>query len=259
MSSRHSGENAIPVIAVKTAVARTAKWAFADEHIGVSIVIVIGPGGAITRRINPMIGGTSQIAFRLRVAQAHLRHDLVPSHWSHAFLLKPAKTPGAGGIVEISLEPKQGFAFPAPTNGVQKGRLTTYRDPAQYPNIAVLGIPVAAAEVMNALERFQMQRAVLDAVDLVVKWLAYAWGVSRAGNPLVEGQGIPASAMLETVFGAAGFDLTPGLESRASCPEAIWQSAKWWHEYYERDNRTRITGGFFTPDKMCEDPAGKKP
>jgi len=215
------------------------------------------PAGDVTHVV--LVGGTSQIAFRLRVAQAHLRHDLVPSHWSHAFLLKPAKTPGAGGIVEISLEPKQGFAFPAPTNGVQKGRLTTYRDPAQYPNIAVLGIPVAAAEVMNALERFQMQRAVLDAVDLVVKWLAYAWGVSRASNPLMDGQGIPSSAMLETVFGAAGFDLTPGLESRSSCPEAIWQSAKWWHEYYERDNRTRITGAFFTPDVLCEDPAGKKP
>jgi hypothetical protein len=50
--------------------------------------------------------------------------------------------------------------------------------------------------------------------------------------------------MLEVVFGAAGFDLTPGLESRSSCPEAIWQAAKWWHEYYTRENRKGLRGAY---------------
>jgi hypothetical protein len=206
-----------------------------------------------------LVGGNSLSSFRLRLAQAHLRHDLVPSYWSHAFLLRPSKSLAGSSIIEISLEPEKGFAFPTPTNAVQTGKLTSYRDPVRYPNIAVLGVPVAPAEVTNALVRFQMQRAVLDAVDLVVKWLAYSWGVSRSGNPLMDGQGIPSSAMLETVFGAAGFDLTPGLESRSSCPEAIWQAAKWWHEYYERDNRPRITGAFFTPDLIYDEPVNKKP
>ena len=183
----------------------------------------------------------------------------MPSYWSHAFLLRPAKSLTGSSVVEISLEPEKGFAFPTPTNAVQTGRLASYRDPARYPNIAVLGIPVAPAEVAGALKRFQMQRAVLDAVDLVVRWLAYSWGVARSGNPLMDGLGIPSSAMLETVFGAAGFDLTPGLESRSSCPEAIWQAAKWWHEYYERDNRPRIIGAFFTPDLIYDEPLHEKP
>jgi len=42
--------------------------------------------------------------------------------------------------------------------------------------------------------------------------------------------GMPSAAMLETAYATNGFDLTPGLESRSSCPEAIWQSASWWHE-----------------------------
>ena len=77
----------------------------------------------------------------------------------------------------------------------------------------------------------------LDAQDLLLRWLAFIWGVGRTGNPLLDGQGIPSAAMLEVIFGAVGFDLTPGLESRSSCPEAIWQAAKWWHEYYERNNQ----------------------
>ena len=214
------------------------------------------PEGEVTHLV--LVGGMSQTAFHLRLAQAHLRHDLVPSHWSHVFLLRSAKKLAASSVDEISLESVKGFGFPAPTNAVQKGKLAPYRDPVNFPNIAVLGIPVAQKEVISALERFQMQRAVLDAVDLVVRWLAYTWGVSRSGNPLMDGHGIPSAAMLETVFGAAGFDLTPGLESRASCPEAIWQSAKWWHEYYERDNRPGITGAFYTPDAIYEEPGAKK-
>jgi hypothetical protein len=33
---------------------------------------------------------------------------------------------------------------------------------------------------------------------------------------------------------SSSFDLTPGLESRSSCPEAIWQAATWWHGFYPR-------------------------
>lgn len=214
------------------------------------------PAGDVTQVV--LLGGKSQTAFRLRLAQAHLRHDLVPSYWSHVFLLRPAMNFAASGVDEISLEPARGFGFPAPANAVQKGRLTPYRDPVRYPNIAVLGVPVAQKEVMKALDRFKMQRAVLDAVDLVVRWLAYTWGVARSSNPLMDGLGIPSAAMLETVFGAAGFDLTPGLESRSSCPEAIWQAAKWWHEYYERDNLPGITGAYYTPDPIYDEPVPKK-
>jgi len=213
------------------------------------------PAGDVTVLV--LLGGKSQTAFRLRLAQAHLRHDLVPSYWSHVFLLRPSKNFAASGVTEISLEPERGFGFPAPLNAVQKGKLTTYRDPARYPNIAVLGVPVAEKEVMKALDRFKMQRAVLDAVDLVVRWLAYSWGVARSSNPLMDGLGIPSAAMLEAVFGAAGFDLTPGLESRSSCPEAIWQAAKWWYEYYQRDNLPGITGAYFNPDSIYDEPPKK--
>ena len=197
-----------------------------------------------------MVGGKDPVSFQLRVAQSHIRHDLVPSYWSHVMMLgKPSKNPGSTTVYEISLEPGE-FGFPPPENGAQKGKLNQYRDPKMYPNITILAAPVPLKEVMEALDRFKMQRAVLDAVDLIIRWLSYVWGVSRSANPLLEGQGIPSAAMLEIVFGAAGYDLTPGLESRSSCPEAIWQAAKWWHEYYKEQNRLPLTGAYYVGHKL---------
>ena len=193
-----------------------------------------------------LVGGTSTTSFRLRVAQSHVRHDLMPSYWSHAMLLgRPARTFATTPVYEISLEPPQGFTFPPPTNGLQQGRISQYQDPKLYPNIALLNAPVPLAQVMEALEAFQRQRAVLDGVELITRWLTYVWGVARAGNPLLDGYGIPSAAMLEIAFGVAGYDLTPGLESRSSCPEAIWQAVKWWHEYYVQQNRSALSGAYY--------------
>ena len=194
-----------------------------------------------------MVGGKSPTSFRLRMAQSHVRSDLMPSYWSHVMLLDtPAEDFGATEIDEISLEPREGFGFPATENGVQRGKLRQYARRSEYPNVAVLNVPVKYSDVSAAMEKFKKQRAVLDGVDLIVNWLAYVWGVARSPNPLLDGQGIPSSAMLEIVIGACGFDLTPGLESRSSCPEAIWQAARWWHEYYKGQDRPGLTGAYNT-------------
>src|SRR5687768_17275698 len=180
-----------------------------------------------------LIGGKSPVDFRVRVAQSHARQDLTPSHWSHVALPgKTANAPAETPLFEIALQPPDGFGYPPVTNGVQRGTLERYRDPTAYPNIAVMRVPVEWRQVEASLERFTSQRAVLDALELLMLWLAFAWGVGRAGNPLLEGQGLPSATMIEFVIGAAGFELTPGLASRSSCPEAMWQAARWWHEYY---------------------------
>ncbi|HSN04004.1 MAG TPA: hypothetical protein VLS44_03420 [Nitrospira sp.] len=187
-----------------------------------------------------LVGGTDPVSFRLRVAQAHIRHDLTPSSWSHVVLIHPDPS---RRVYEISLEPRGGFRYPVPTNGLQLGTIEHYRDRAAYPNIALLGIPsgdtLVWAKIRRAVHQFQKQRTLLDAMELIVRWLGFVWGAGRAGNPLLEGYGIPSSAMLEIVFSALGHDLTPGLESRSSCPEAIWQAVKWWHEYYGEEGRNQ--------------------
>jgi hypothetical protein len=192
-----------------------------------------------------MVGGRTPMDLRLRIAQGQVRSDLAPSKWSHVMLLKNPSKREASAVYEISLEPFRGFQFPTPENGIQEGELGRYGDPERYPNIAVLKVPVPQEDVEAALDRFKKQRAVLDGVDLIVRWLAYVWGVGRSVNPLLDGFGIPSAAMLEIVIGAAGFDLTPGLESRSSCPEAISQAAKYWHEYYEDQQKTALSGFYY--------------
>ncbi len=198
-----------------------------------------------------LLGGMGSCDFRLRVAQSHARDDMTPSHWSHVLLLGTSvKKFEALTVYEISLKPMQGFGFPVSTNAVQEGTLSRYSDSKQYPNIALLSIPTKSERVYDALSRFKRQRNALDACELVVVWLAFVWGVGRTGNPLLDGHGIPSAAMVEAVVSDAGFELTPGLSSRSSCPEAIWQSARWWHEYHTAEKRKGITGAWCVEHKL---------
>lgn len=196
-----------------------------------------------------LVGGSDPLSFRLRVAQSHVRHDLSPSAWSHVlFLPKLESTLAESGTREVSLAPSACFGehgFPLPTNGLQSGRLATYLDDEVFPNLALLSIPVPATEVNASLTALQGQRSILDVPQLILRWLTYCWGVGVPGSPLAEGLGIPGAALLEAAFAARGFDLTPGLESRSSCPEAIWQSATWWHSFYQRTQSGRAIKGAY--------------
>jgi hypothetical protein len=194
-----------------------------------------------------LVGGKDPLSFRLRVAQSHVRHDLTPSAWSHvAFVPRLADPIGDSPVREVSLAPQTSFGeagFPVPSNGLQEGRLAAYLSQAAFENIALLSIPVPAEQIGETLDRLQLQRSLLDVPQLILRWLAYCWGVGVPGGPLAEGLGVPAAAVLEAAFSARGFDLTPGLESRASCPEAIWQAARWWHDYYAATFKPADTPG----------------
>lgn len=197
-----------------------------------------------------LVGGNDPQSFRLRIAQSHVRHDLSPSAWSHIlFVPALATTPRDSGTVEISLMPRYGFSlfgYPAPTNGIQYGRLDAYESTDLFPNIALLAVPVASSAIDASLYSLKFQRSILDCPQLILKWLAYCWGVEVPASPLGEGFGIPSAAVLEAAFAANGFDLTPGIESRSSCPEAIWQAASWWQDYYAKRGTGKPIRGAYT-------------
>jgi hypothetical protein len=180
-----------------------------------------------------LFGGVDQTSFRLRVAQSYARHNLTPSHWSDVvFVDDPAALGPRARTYEASLRPAGGFDFPPNTNSIQAGALGAYADPKEFPNVAVLVVPVARDAVRSAIDQFRSMRNVINGAEILVAWLAHLWGVSAAGNPLLQGIGVPSAVIMEYAMAAADFDLTPGLASRSSCPEAIWQAAKWWHRFY---------------------------
>lgn len=176
-----------------------------------------------------LLGGNALAHFRLRVAQSHLRKDLLPSFWSMAAILD-----GGRRLWTVPLEGMGDASLVPVNNGVQACRIGDYDDPERYPNIAVVQFAQDTPAIRRNVEEVRSQRAMIDLPDLLVRWLGFVWGAAQQGNPLLDGRGIPSAAFAETVYSIARIDLTPGLSSASSCPEAIWQSAKWWRQYYEQ-------------------------
>ena len=132
-----------------------------------------------------------------------------------------------------------------------------YGDPAYFPNIALIRIPVDPkswrGEIegqKSILDQFREQRVVVDVPTLILEWLAFVWGAGKEGNPLLRGHGIPSAAVIESLLGASGYDVCPGLDSSASSPEAIWQTAKWWQHYYTAMNLTPMATRYFVADEV---------
>jgi hypothetical protein len=174
-----------------------------------------------------LLGGSDLAHFRVRCAQSRLRSDMLPSFWSLAGILVNDRS-----FVSVTLEVEDASRVPQ-TNGVTRRPLRDYADPKWFPNIAVLRFTDSVRPVTENVERVQSQRSVIDLPSLVLPWLAHVWGAGAGDNPLVAGQGLPSAAFVETVFGLSGIELTPGLSSSSSCPEAIWSTALWWHNFYE--------------------------
>lgn len=176
-----------------------------------------------------LLGGSSVAHFRIRVAQSHLRHDLTPSLWSLVGLLQDDQT-----FVSVPLE-LRGEASEIPrSNGVQECLLSDYDDPKEFPNIAIVRFTEPTDTIRASIAQVKVQRSIVDLPSLMLPWLGFIWGAGQRGNPLLEERGLPSAAFVETVYSMAGVELTPSLSSSASCPEAIWQAAKWWHDFYEQ-------------------------
>lgn len=196
-----------------------------------------------------LLGGTSVAHFRLRVAQAQLRSDLLPSYWSLAGILLEGER-----FASVPLDTLEDSSLIPITNGVQVCKLADYDDPTHFPNIAVLRFaddcgPVRDIINFDRLEPGKLRRGVIDLPTMILSWLGYIWGAGQQGNPLLNGMGVPSAAFVEMAYGITGVELTPGLASAASCPEAIWQSSRWWRDYYAepRGIKNRTHTKAFTP------------
>jgi hypothetical protein len=188
-----------------------------------------------------LLGGASLAHFRIRVAQSHARADMNPSCWSLAGILYDNAT-----FLSVPLDICGEASDIARENGVQTCKMADYDDPAQFPNIAVLRFTREASKIHtncyliggNPAEKKPAQRTIIDLPAMMLPWLSYVWICGRATNPLTDGIGLPSAAFVETVYGIAGIEITPGLASATSCPEAIWQAAKYWHAFYREAAKT---------------------
>jgi hypothetical protein len=143
-------------------------------------------------------------------------------------------------VLSVPLELRADSADIPRCNAISSTSLSDFDDPARYPNVGVVKFTKDTAPILEMVEKVKMQRSIVDLPSLMLPWLGYVWGAGQTPNPLLQGQGIPSAAFVETVYAMAGVELTPGLASSGSCPEAIWQSVKWWHPFYAE---TAAVGG----------------
>lgn len=195
-----------------------------------------------------LAGANDTLAWRLRTGQSHLRFDLLPSYWSASYFLKLApKGVAHSTLLHVPLFQPEGGVFATERNGVVESPVQILADAGHWRNIAVIAWPKSQEDVLSKLEQFKKGRLYVDALEHVVRWLAFSWGVARTPNPIHDGIGLPSACMLETLYAATGLDLTPGLESRASSPEAIWATAMYWYEYFTKNNIAPPKGRFIAP------------
>lgn len=207
-----------------------------------------------------LFGGSDLQSFRFRLSQAHVRHDLSPSSWSHAVLLhdlnpdslNKAQIISVGSVGGEWYSSQKGFA--PKTNGIQSGKLDSFKSASDYPNIALLAIPVDYNTVLDNVVKLREMRLTVDFSELLLRWLQYAWGVGQISNPLQEGYGFPDACMIDTACTMASFDISPGVESKICCPETIWQTALYWTSYAEHQSEygSRIVGRFARSHKLVE-------
>jgi hypothetical protein len=179
-----------------------------------------------------LIGGASVANFHIRVAQSSLRHDLTPSHWSQVGVLSDANS-----FYSVPLEWRGEISEMPHSNGIQSCKLADYDDPDLFPNIAYVQFTTDMGMILEYAEKLKFQRSMIDIPELVIRWLEYVWAVGQGDNPLANGKGLPSAVFAETIFGIGGIELTPGLATASSCPEAIWQAAKWWKAYYDESSK----------------------
>lgn len=180
-----------------------------------------------------LLGGSDLAAFRVRVAQSHARSDLLPSFWSLMGVLVNAEA-------FLSVPLAQAASTVPARNGIIACEMSDYDDPRVFPNIALLRFVDSSDLILENARRVERQRAVVDIPTLLVAWLEFIWGAGSGRNPLLEQKGVPSAAFVEAAYGLSGVELTPGLSSASSCPEAVWQSAKWWNDFYESTASTPL-------------------
>lgn len=180
-----------------------------------------------------LIGGNSIPHFHIRVAQSYLRHDISPSYWSLVGILIDEET-----FYTVPLQWCDDLGEMPRQNAIQKCKISDFNDPIHFPNIAYVQFTDDHTQILKIARRLKLQRSsVIDLVELVISWLEFVWGVRQKCNPLYQNEGLPSAVYAEAVYGICGIELTPGLETSSSCPESIWQAAKWWSSFYKESSQ----------------------
>jgi hypothetical protein len=191
-----------------------------------------------------LVGGMSADDLVVRQAQAHQRYDRLPSYWSHAALI--LRWPQGASLdevigVEAALDPQTRSEQVPERNGVTLFRLSRYADRESYPHLAfsTLAVKGTRGPVDLKAAKDRIQEAVLNPMAEHLRfplwgwlglWAHYVRAPESEPNPVQQGLPLPAAALCEYAYEAAGFDLTPAATAPNATPELLWATALHWYD-----------------------------
>lgn len=164
-----------------------------------------------------LFGGSSAIDRAIRRGQKELDADQKPSLWSHAAVFQGERIDGRQWLIESDFEMGKGQV----RNGVQENRLEKYGDEKEWPNVAVLDFSLKEKDVEKILV------AGLDLVSLRTNYdlrgiAETYWAMMRKSmSKGREKDSTFCSALVRTMFKAAGIDLTPDIAVQHTLPEQV--------------------------------------
>ena len=160
------------------------------------------------------------------------RADRLPSYWSECGFLKlrNRKFTNSSLFCLPLLQPETGSYAPK-RNGLVEYPINTLMCSQKFPNLALLAIPVAEKSIVDKLKTYQESLIAYNAVENIIPWLAYIWGVGNT-NPLIQQIGFPSAMLLNHLYSANNFDLSPSINNQLSTPEVFWNGVKNWSEFY---------------------------
>ena len=147
----------------------------------------------------------------------------------------PGSCWAAARLLTVPLDPGDDSSV-RPTNAIRAPALDAFDDPERYPNVALIAF-AAGGDALASSRRGPAPARHHRPAGARVAWLAMH-GASKTPIRWSAGTVLPSAAFVEAAHAVAEIELTPGLASASSCPEAIWQSARWWGEYYRESART---------------------
>lgn len=180
-----------------------------------------------------LVGGSDFASWTVRAQQAPIRFDRRPSDYSHAALICEWNKQRPEDSWGLEIDPVYVAAarqFPE-HGGVTPFRLGDYQDTQQFPNVAIIDVPVdaernravvaAACTPMRDPIRFPLLR-------WLASWRAFITLPEVVPHPLLNRTPHPGAAFVAMAYEAADVTLIPGATDLQHCPELLWANAKYW-------------------------------
>jgi len=187
-----------------------------------------------------LLGGVDHPSWTVRQQQALLRLDRRPSDYSHAVLVCAWNVEAPAKSWALEIDPVRIAASEQRPEhaGVTEVRLAAFTKAKDYPNLAVIHVPLSGAgatKVIDAACQPLRDSARFPLLRWLAAWRAFVTAPEISAHPLLNRTPHPGAAFVAMAYEAAEITLAPAATDMQHCPESLWANAKYWRDEVGND------------------------